>query len=252
MDVAHAPPRPPSCSAYSRRWTPLLVERKKKRERERERGKKIKREERREKTRGYARNHRVFYLSLLGKRAFFLYSRALAAYCFLFLSFLFSPSFSLFLPYFFSFSLLSVFRFFFFSPVCAPVHARFLRTQSRILFGAHDDTSVMGNGDQRGGKNCCSTVRCLWYGWEARGFPSSRAFLSNENTLMLDWFDPIRIFIANFFYLFFFFLFFIEHCNFTFNIKSFLKKIFFYRVYIIYHIYDLNFLNVGIPWTLVK
>lgn len=40
-------------------------------------GKKKKKTRETKKKRGYARNHRVFYLSLLGKRAFFLYSRAL-------------------------------------------------------------------------------------------------------------------------------------------------------------------------------
>lgn len=76
----------------------------------------------------------MFYLSLLGKRAFFLYSRALLRIA--------SSSPSLPLS-------LSFYLFFFF--LCAS--ACFLRMQSRILFGAHDDdTSVIGNGDQSGGK----------------------------------------------------------------------------------------------------
>lgn len=97
-------------------------------------GKKKKKTRETKKKRGYARNHRVFYLSLLGKRAFFLYSRALLRIA--------SSSPSLPLS-------LSFYLFFFF--LCAS--ACFLRMQSRILFGAHDDdTSIIGNGDQSGGK----------------------------------------------------------------------------------------------------
>lgn len=91
-------------------------------------GKKKKKTRETKKKRGYARNHRVFYLSLLGKRAFFLYSRALLRIASS------SPS----LPR----SRFICFSFFLCASAC------FLRMQSRILFGAHDDdTSVIGNGD---------------------------------------------------------------------------------------------------------
>lgn len=91
-------------------------------------GKKKKKNERNEKkTRVCSKSPRVLPVSS-GKASILPLFASAAAYCFLFSL---SPSLSFYLFFFF---------------LCAS--ACFLRMQSRILFGAHDDdTSVIGNGD---------------------------------------------------------------------------------------------------------